>query len=88
MTGPRLIVGHPHDHCAECCTNPRCSECWPTPALSIERHQVPVDLYPADPEARAHEASSSCWCEPVVQVVHRTPPTKPDVPALREAGAL
>lgn len=85
-TDQRLIVGHPHEHCSECCTDPACSACWP-PALSIERHQMPVDLYPSDPLARAHDASASCWCEPVVQVVHRAPAVT-DVPALREAGAL
>lgn len=71
MNGPRLVA--PHDHCPEC---------RPV-ALSIEAHQ----LYPVDPEARAHEMSAACWCEPTVQVVHRNP-ARTDVPALREAGAL
>lgn len=33
--------------------------------LAIERHQVD------DPGERAHTASAGCWCQPVVEVVHR-----------------
>lgn len=58
----RVIVGHPHDHCAECCADPTCARCWPA-----------TDLYPADPDATAHEMGAGCWCGPSVQVVHRLP---------------
>lgn len=33
--------------------------------LAIERHRV------EDPGERQHTASAECWCEPVVEVVHR-----------------
>lgn len=33
--------------------------------LAVERHRV------EDPGERQHVAASDCWCEPVVEVVHR-----------------
>lgn len=35
--------------------------------LAVERHRV------EDPGERQHVASADCWCEPVVEVVHRRP---------------
>lgn len=45
------------------------------PSVVVERHSVV-----ADPGPRDHVASADCWCDPIVEVVHRVAPAPSTIP--------